>query len=379
MRDLTDKRPARDNYKLAIELCPSGMVMTDQAGRIVMVNAETERLFGYRREELAGRPVEVLVPERQRSQHLRHRAMFAANAHARRLGDGRDFLCGQRKDGSEFPVEVGLNRIKVGDELLVLAAIVDITERKRLEQLKDEFVSTVSHELRTPLTSIAGSLGLLLGAAAGELSEPTRRLLSIAQANSHRLVKLVNDILDIEKLESGQVVFKFMAVDLRALIEQTIEANLGFAHTYLVRLRFDFTADGEVWADPDRLSQVVTNLISNAIKFSPLDGEVVVAFERHGKDLRLSVRDHGGGIPPYFKSHIFEKFAQADEVHTKRSAGTGLGLSIVKEIVARLGGEVGFHDAPGGGTIFYVDLHSCEHTAEARPRPRPIDVFKQSA
>ena len=256
-------------------------------------------------------------------------------------------LVGRRKDGSEFPVEIGLNPIKTRRGVLILSVIVDITERKRLERLKDTFVSTVSHELRTPLTSICGSLGLLMGTAAKDLPERTVRLLTLAQSNSERLVKLVNDILDIEKLEAGQVVFKFKLVELRPLIEQVVDGNRGFADTYLVGLRLDIQGEAQVWADPDRLSQVVTNLISNAIKFSRPDGEVVIAAKEQDGGIRLSVRDHGNGIPAEFKPRIFQKFAQADGSNTKKTGGTGLGLSIVKEIVTRLSGDVGFADAPG--------------------------------
>jgi signal transduction histidine kinase len=230
-------------------------------------------------------------------------------------------------------------------------------ERKRLERLKDEFVSTVSHELRTPLTSIAASLGLLIGKVAGILPGPAARLLSIAYTNSRRLVRLVNDILDIEKLESGRVTFDFAKVDVRLLVEHAIEANRGYAQSHNVRVRLtDSDAVGEVRADADRLVQVVTNLLSNAIKFSPADKEVVVSIEKGTGAIRISVRDHGIGIPEDFRVHLFEKFAQADATNARQKGGTGLGLSIVKQIVERLGGEVGFSDAPGGGTIFYVEL-----------------------
>jgi signal transduction histidine kinase len=230
-------------------------------------------------------------------------------------------------------------------------------ERKRLERLKDEFVSTVSHELRTPLTSIAASLGLLIGKVAGILPGPAARLLSIAYTNSRRLVRLVNDILDIEKLESGRVVFYFAKVDVRILVEHAIEANRGYAQSHNVRVRLtDSAAVGEVRADSDRLVQVVTNLLSNSIKFSPADNEVVVSIEKGTDAIRISVRDHGIGIPEDFRAHLFEKFAQADATNARQKGGTGLGLSIVKQIVERLGGEVGFSDAPGGGTIFYVEL-----------------------
>jgi signal transduction histidine kinase len=241
----------------------------------------------------------------------------------------------------------------------LLRALRYATERKRLDRLKDEFVSTVSHELRTPLTSITGSLGLLMGKAVGVLSEPAARLLEIAHNNSQRLVRLVNDILDIEKLESGHAVFDFRKIEVRSLVEQTVESMRGYAGAHGVKVRVEAAvAVDAVRADTDRLAQVVTNLLSNAIKFSPPDGEVVIAVEKEvkGDVVRITVRDHGPGISADFRLRIFERFAQADATNARRKGGTGLGLSIAKQIIDRLGGDIGFADAPGGGTIFYVEL-----------------------
>jgi PAS domain S-box-containing protein len=360
--DTSERKQAEEMFRHAVEACPSGMVVVDRSGKLVMVNTEIENMFGYRRDELLEQPVEILVPHGARSQHAQYREDFAAETHPRRMDERRN-LQGRRKDGTEFPIEVGLNPMRMAQGLMVLAVIVDITERKRLERLKDEFVSTVSHELRTPLTSIYSSLGLIMGNAAGVLPDAARRLISIAHSNSQRLVGLVNDILDIEKLESGQLIFNLQPVEVRPLVEQTIEANRAYADTYRVKIRLQAGSDVMVRADPGRLSQVLTNLISNAIKFSPLDGEVVVAIEPRTDVMRFSVRDCGPGIPPEFKSRIFERFAQADATNTKQQGGTGLGLSIVKQIVDRLGGQVGFDDAPGGGTVFHVDLPYCQQAA----------------
>jgi len=361
-----------DKFRFAVEACPHGMVMTDAAGRIVLVNSEAERLFGYQRDELLGEPIEVLLPARMRDAHLQYRAAFARQPETRRLGTGRDLL-GLRRDGSEFPIEIGLNPIATGQGTLVLGLIVDSSERKRTDRLKDEFVSTVSHELRTPLTSIAGSLGLLVGGAAGRLPPTATRLISIAQINSQRLVRLINDLLDIEKIESGQVAFKFQRLDARALVEQVIELNRGYADGFRVRMRLDATAAAETYADSDRLAQVVTNLLSNAIKFSPPDGEVAVTIEQRDQAVRIAVRDHGPGIPAEFRARIFEKFAQADAGDARQKGGSGLGLSIVKQIVTRLGGTIGFEDAAGGGTVFY-----CELPAWAQVAAREIDVERSA-
>jgi PAS domain S-box-containing protein len=353
--DITERERAQEMFRLAVEAHPSGAVLVDGDGKIVMVNAETERLFGYPREEMIGRPVDMLAPARFQSQHVEYRAQFVRRPETRRMGANRD-LFAVRRDGTEFPVEVGLNPIQNGDRPLVLSVIVDISERKRIEQLKDEFVSTVSHELRTPLTSIAASLGLLAGNEGIKLPEPTKRLITIAHSNSQRLVRLINDILDIEKIESGEVTFNMQTVEVRTLIAQAIEANRGLADDHGVNMRFDEGSACEVSADPDRLMQVVTSLLSNAIKFSPRGGDVIVSLERLGKNTRINVRDSGPGIPASFRSRIFQKFAQAAGSNARQKGGSGLGLSIVRQIMLRLGGNVGFIDAPGGGTIFHVEL-----------------------
>jgi signal transduction histidine kinase len=259
----------------------------------------------------------------------------------------------------------------------LLRALRYAGERKRLERLKDEFVSTVSHELRTPLTSITGSLGLLMGKAAGILPKSAERLLEIAHTNSVRLVRLVNDILDIEKLESGRAAFDLKRVGVGSLVGQMVEDIRGMAEGHQVKLRIEAAAAiDEVRADTDRLGQVITNLLSNAVKFSAPNDEVVITIANRADLVRISVRDHGPGISDEFKPHVFERFAQADATDARRKGGTGLGLSIVKGIVERLSGEVGFGDAPGGGTIFYVELpvwsDPSDDNVPARPRESPI-------
>jgi PAS domain S-box-containing protein len=347
---------ADEMFRLAVEACPNGMLMYDASCKILMVNSEIEKQFGYARSELIGQPVAILVPERYRLQHARHHQHFMLKPETRRMETALERF-GRRKDGTEFPVEVGLNPIHDGEELMVLSVFVDLTERKRTERLKDEFVATVSHELRTPLTSIAGALGLLIGQWAKHMPESAARLLTIAHANSQRLGRLINDILDMERIESGRVVFNLRRVDVRALVAQIIEDNLGYAINHGVRIELDAqSTDADANADPDRLFQAVANLLSNAIKFSPPGEEVHVAVANNGDDLRITVRDHGPGIPDDFKPHVFEKFTQADATDSRQKGGTGLGLSIAKQIVERLNGEVGFQDAPGGGAIFYIDL-----------------------
>jgi signal transduction histidine kinase len=275
-------------------------------------------------------------------------------------------------------VAIGLNPIKTREGVLTLCAILDIRARKRIERLKDEFVATVSHELRTPLTSIAAALDLLSEIADADRSDAAKELIAIAQTNSQRLVRLVNDILDIEKLEGGKVVFDMQHVDIGSLLERAVEANRPMAERCGVRLRLEGPSVHDVHADPDRLMQVASNLLSNAVKFSPSGTEVVVATEERWDKVRIAVRDHGHGIPEEFRDRIFGRFAQADNSDTRQKAGTGLGLSIVKQIVQRLGGEVGFADAPGGGTVFFVDLPRLQEVGAGEAKdagePRESDI-----
>jgi two-component system, sensor histidine kinase and response regulator len=226
-----------------------------------------------------------------------------------------------------------------------------------LTGMMDEFVANVSHELRTPLTSIAGSLGLLANGVAGALPIAAVRLIAIAHTNAQRLVRLVNDILDIGKIASGNMTFDFAPIDLRKAAGQAIDANRAFAEIHHASIRLDHASpDCVVRADADRLIQILTNLLSNAIKFSPHGGEVVVTIKRTESMGCLLVRDHGPGIPEQFKSRIFDKFAQAETGDARQKSGSGLGLNIVSKIVAQHGGIVGFDDAPGGGTVFHVEI-----------------------
>ena len=260
-------------------------------------------------------------------------------------------------------------RIVASGDREVLAIIRDISERKAADRLKNEFISTVSHELRTPLTSILGALGLVAGGVAGEIPPKARAMLEIAHANSERLVRLINDILDTEKIESGRMTFNVVPLELVPLVALAIEAN----RTYGAEMGVSFELTGavagaRVRADADRLTQVLTNLLSNAAKFSPRGDTVTVAVSRRDGALRVAISDHGPGIPPEFQGRIFQRFAQADSSDTRQKGGTGLGLSISRAIVERLGGRIGFDTAAGTGTTFYFDLpewRAAETTATA--------------
>jgi PAS domain S-box-containing protein len=324
----------------------------DRNGSIVLVNAQIERLFGYPRLELLGRPIEMLVPDRLRANIPDFRKGSFSVPAARTVD-----LYGLRKDGSEVPIEIGLNPLPSSEGEFVLSSIVDVSPRLEIDRIRSEFVSTVSHELRTPLTSIRGSLGLLESGAMGALPENAAAMVTIAYKNSGRLVRLINDILDIGTIDAGKLTLQMSTVPLAVLLQQSAEANAGFAEKCGVRFLLEpVSANDRVIADPDRLMQVVANLLSNAAKFSPPGAEVVIRVRSAPATMRIEVQDSGAGIPEEFKAHIFEKFAQADASATRRFEGTGLGLSIARKLVEAMGGSIGFTSEVDHGTIFYVEL-----------------------
>ncbi|MFC7737637.1 PAS-domain containing protein [Roseomonas sp. GCM10028921] len=243
-----------------------------------------------------------------------------------------------------------------------LLMVTDITARQQADRMKDEFVAAVSHELRTPLTSIAGSLGLLAAGAGGALNDKGQRLLSIAQQNSGRLTRLINDLLDVGKIEAGRLEFTFSSVALDEALRQAAEENRPYAEGYGVSLELLLPEEHSrklvVSADPHRLQQVFGNLLSNAAKFSPHGSRVTLALRRGPGDMaRIVVTDQGPGVPEAFHGRIFQKFAQADSTSQRQQNGTGLGLAIARAIVERHAGRIGFEPGPGGlGTSFYVDL-----------------------
>jgi PAS domain S-box-containing protein len=239
--------------------------------------------------------------------------------------------------------------------------VTDITALKEVDRMKSEFVSTVSHELRTPLTSIRGSLGLLAAGVTGPLPDKARQLVKIAVENCERLVRLVNDILDSEKMASGKMEMKLQVLDLGALVERSIRANEGFAATHGASVRFDPGAQPlQVRADEDRLAQVVTNLLSNACKFSAPNGRVEVVLARVGNAARVMISDNGPGVAPEFRARLFERFARSDSSDARRAGGTGLGLNICRGIVEKLGGSIAYEARAGGGSSFHFELPMVE-------------------
>ncbi len=234
----------------------------------------------------------------------------------------------------------------------------DITERKRSERMKNEFISTVSHELRTPLTSIRGSLGLIKGGVSGEIPPHAKKLVDIAHTNSERLIRLINDILDIEKIEAGAMEFHMKKIELLPEIVRSIKMMTNYAMQFNVCIRLNESLAGvEAIIDPDRFEQVMNNLLSNACKFSPSGGTVVVnMIKLNEHNIRIAIKDDGIGIPEEFRKTMFGKFAQVDSSDTRSKGGTGLGLSITKAIVEKFGGKIDYESELNKGTTFYVDL-----------------------
>ncbi len=245
----------------------------------------------------------------------------------------------------------------------------DITERKKVENLKNEFVSVVSHELRTPLTSIRGALALVLGGAVGEVTDKIQHMLQIAHNNCGRLEHLINDILDIEKIESDKMEFQFDIFDLNQFVHEALDSNRSYAASFHVSLTIT-ESPHQIWvrADYNRLMQVLSNLLSNAIKFSPAGSEVIVIVTKQSETMaRVAVVDHGEGVPEDFRQHIFEKFSQADAASTRRVGGSGLGLNISRAMMQKMNGLLDFDSTPHHGATFYFDIPLAEETAAKIP------------
>ncbi|MCQ2032923.1 CHASE domain-containing protein [Stutzerimonas kunmingensis] len=264
----------------------------------------------------------------------------------------------QHKHGHVVPVLLRgyIQRDPQGMAQRISGTLMDLTERKRVEQMKNDFVSTVSHELRTPLTSISGALGLIVGGALGSAPPTMQQMLEIAYRNSLRLGHLINDLLDMEKIAAGKMSFELREHSLGDLLEESLASNQALCEQHGVCCTLEHPTDVLVWVDGLRLQQVLGNFLSNAVKFTPEGGEIRLHSSLHGTKVRISVTDQGPGIPEAFRSRVFEKFAQADASDSRQKSGTGLGLAITKELIERMGGTVGFDCVPGQGTTFWCEL-----------------------
>lgn len=334
-----------ETHKSAILSSASDSIITiNDKGIIVSYNPQVEKMFGLSNIDMLGKNINQLVP-----------GLFAKLGQAQRKSP-IEFLA-KRENGELFPIELSISGMMVNDEHRYVSIIRDITERKKVEALKNEFISVVSHELRTPLTSIRGSIGLLLGGVVGTFSEKAKKLLEIAHNNCERLLLLINDILDIEKIEAGKMTYQMKPVEIDSVVQAAINMNQAYAEKFSVKLKLIKSAPGVmVNVDPDRLIQVLTNLISNAAKFSPPKQDVDIAVQTMDGTVQVAITDKGPGIPENFKSRIFHKFSQADGSNTRGQGGTGLGLSISKAIIEKFGGTLNFDSVANVKTSFYFEL-----------------------
>ncbi|MCW7752984.1 PAS domain S-box protein [Desulfobotulus sp. H1] len=342
-----------------------GIITIDSFGTVDSVNKAARRIFGYESSEVVGCNIRMLMPEPYHSEHDSYLARYRETGIPRVIDIGRE-VSGRRKSGDVFPLELSVTRLERESHTLFIGIVRDITERKRVENMKDAFVSTVSHELRTPLTAIRGGLGLLAGGALGPVPEKMQNLLQIACKNTERLTLIINDLLDMEKLIAGEMHFDRKVQAVFHLVARSMEENQPYADQYGVRLVLERETEDNlyVWTDALRFQQVMSNLLSNAVKFSPPQGCVRVRLSVEGERVRVSVEDEGLGIPEAFKDKIFEKFSQADGTDQRQKGGTGLGLAISREIMAHMGGEIGFLSEEGKGATFFCYLPVANKSGE---------------
>lgn len=367
IRDISDRVHAETITKAIVENVVDGIITIDKMGTIKNVNPATAKIFGYSEEEMVGQNVKILMPDPYQSEHDGYLKHHRVTGEERIIGIGRE-VEGLRKNGEVFPLELAVSAMEINGEEQFTGIVRDITDRKQAEKIKEEFISTVSHELRTPLTSIRGSIGLLTGGLAGEFSDKAQQLLSIASNNTERLLMLINDILDLSKIESGKMDFHFDEVNLNNFLNEAIESNKGYASQHNVSFALDTSVSGaRIYADAHRLMQVMNNLMSNAAKFSSPGDEILVSAHRHHQQIRISVTDHGSGIPKELEPRIFDKFTQADSSDTRQVGGTGLGLNITKAMVEKHNGRIAFVSELGVGTTFYFDIP--ELLSDETPKP----------
>jgi len=397
VHDITERKQAEAELRAVtamrqafLDSANFSIVATNPEGVITVFNEGAQRMLGYAEEDVVGNltPAAFHVPD-----EVVARAKALSGELGKTIEPGFDVFVAKtrdgmpdenewtyvRKDGSTFPVLLSVTALfdEAGTIYGYLGVGYDITERKRMELMKREFISTVSHELRTPLTSIRGALGLVAGGATGALPDKAKELINIATKNCDRLVRLINDILDMEKIESGKMAFDVKLLDLPTLVTEAISAN----QAYAIQHQATIVVEGElpalcVMGDHDRLIQVMTNLLSNAAKFTPAGGSVHVSLEQHGAYARIAVRDEGPGISEAFQSRLFQKFSQADSSDTRKKGGTGLGLSITKAIVEHHSGHISYQTELDKGTTFFVDftLHAAVTEFSQKRGPRILIV-----
>ena len=351
------EREAR--MRALVETAPDGIVTIRSDGTIESVNAVLENLCGVPASDLIGVDIERIIP----SFLLDGRISDLASGQRSPFSAGRE-LYAVRQDGSHVPVEVSTSTVSLGHEDVYTGIVRDITERKEVEERVKDFYSMVSHELRTPLASIRTALGLT-ESFSDELSDKTRPVVRIAAAEADRLMRLINDILDMRKVESGKLELALDAFDASDLVRKAIEGIDSLAHEAQVTVKNEANTALDVYCDGDRILQVLSNILANAIKYSPSPGKVIVACEKSGSSCKISVRDFGPGVAKNQAHKLFGRFEQLRAKDGKNRAGSGLGLAIAKAIVEQHGGEIGVELPDGGGSIFWFSLPLAEDEIES--------------
>jgi PAS domain S-box-containing protein len=372
---------AEHRFRDLIESAPDAILQVDRGGRILLANRTTETMFGYSREELIGKSVDMLVPDAVRGSHARHRESYLGAPAMRPMGTGLD-LRARRKDGVEIPVEISLSPNAAGS---VTAVVRDISERRHAEEevralqaryleeleerhrdadranrLKSEFLASMSHELRTPLHTIIGFSELLAEEGEGELNERQRRFLEHIHRDSGHLLELINEILDLSKIEAGNLSLRPESVALAGAIADAVSAIQPRAALKKIALEDKSDFKRSVVADPMRLKEILYNLLGNAVKFTPEGGRVWVEAQADGGKARVTVVDTGIGIPMGEQANVFEKFYQMGEATSGVREGTGLGLAICKRLIEMQGGEIWVESEVGRGSRFHFTLPAAE-------------------
>jgi PAS domain S-box-containing protein len=378
VRDITDRKKAEQKFCGLLESAPDAMVIVNCEGKIVRVNSQAATLFGWKREELLDREVEMLVPELFRKVHPGHRAGFSTTSTPHAMGLGLA-LYGLRKDGRQFPVEISFRRLETEEGLFFSSAIRDVTERKRAEQVlreknaeleravlaKNRFLANMSHELRTPLNGIIGFTEFLIGEKPGPLQPKQKEYLNDVLSSSHHLLTLINDVLDLAKVEAGKMELHPEPFLIREALEEATAVVKTMADLKQIGLTVTVDAGLQMATlDQQKFKQVLYNLLSNAVKFTDQGGNVEVCAKRlDERHFEVQVRDTGIGIKPEDLGRLFTEFERLDSGTARRFEGTGLGLALTKKIVELQGGQIRVEAEPGKGSVFTATLPSMTELA----------------